>query len=157
MKSLLIARRPAATATGSSSSPSSSYSNALPDTPAPTNASGINRSSSSSSATPATSVSGSTGLLGARKPGIPAWQMRGSASSTASGTATAAEPAPASAQSAAAEEDTSASGVLVEKPSVPSTAGDTSAATTGEANKIGSTSASASGVQIEETKDDGRP
>lgn len=132
LKSLLIARRPAAPSPSASSSSPSLVGAGIPNAPAPGNNVIPPPATSTSPYTPTTSTSTATPsppLFSSRKPGIPAWQMRGT---TAQGLASSQTslpgsayiaPAPGGGAAVAAQgagedkvvEDTSASGVLVEK------------------------------------------
>lgn len=127
LKSLLIARRP------TPASPSSSSTLTTPNAPAPGNnvlpppAASSSYSPASPSSSAATTDRASSPGLGIRKPGIPSWQMR--SSTTGAGLASSASPLPGSSYQTStatvtpsaeenkveAQEDTSASGVLVQK------------------------------------------
>ncbi|KAK4046131.1 60S ribosomal protein L21A [Microbotryomycetes sp. JL201] len=125
LKSLLIARRPTPTTSASGTTTSTIGNSSFPGS----GSGGAAPSSSASTGGSITPTGQETGRvspsgLGVRKPGIPAWQMRGSSAATLAGST---QPLPSSTPSSStdsaagdataskAPEDTSASGILVHK------------------------------------------
>ncbi|KAK4053582.1 peroxisomal membrane protein pex14 [Microbotryomycetes sp. JL221] len=151
LKSLLIARRPATTPSQSTTpQPSASTTTTIGNSTFPNSSStyGASTSSTAGTTTPTGQETGRvspSGGLGLRKPGIPAWQMRGSASSVGSSsqplstTATSSTSDAGEATGSKASEDTSASAVLVHKEDAqPSDGGEnTTSATAGTDPKDG--------------------
>ncbi|KAM0785989.1 hypothetical protein ACM66B_006807 [Microbotryomycetes sp. NB124-2] len=161
LKSLLIARRPTPTTSNSGTATSTIGNSSFPGAgitsasgSGPTSSSTAMNASSSSGGGSVTPTGQETGRvspsgLGVRKPGIPAWQMRGSSAATL---ASSTQPLPSSASSSSlvtstaegdasgskAPEDTSASAVLVHREdATPSSTSDSTSATAGTDPKDG--------------------